>query len=174
MLKAKKNISVRRLVPVLILQMGGVLQMTTLKILALTFIASSVLFLPSCVAGGSGVNLAAKKNFQDDKRVDLKIRYYAYGGASLKKLKTCLVRYDSGSSASSVKVVAVESSRERKMVEWTLNGIRISNASNAGVQVEIFTEVFKRPNTITSWIVSHNKLTSKFQPMKSHIARHTE
>ena len=144
--------------------------MTTLKILALTFIASSVLSLPSCVAGGSGVELVAKKNFLDDKRVDLKIRYYAYGGANLENLKTCVVRYDSGSSASSAKIVAVESSRERDMVEWTANGIRISKASNSRVEVEIFTEVFRRPNTITSWIIISAKLASEFQSMKSHVA----
>lgn len=140
--------------------------MTTLKILGLLFIASSMLFLPSCVAGGSGVKLAAKKNFQDDTRVDLQIRYHAYGGANLEKLKTCVVRYDSGSSVSSARIVAVESSREREMVEWTANGLRISNASNSRVHVEIFTEVFKRPNTITSWSVSYEKLTSEFQPVE--------
>lgn len=143
--------------------------MTTLNILALTFIASSVLFLPSCVAGGSGVQLVAKKNFLDNKTVDLKIRYHAYGGANLENLKTCVVRYDSGSSASSAKIIAIESSRERDMVEWTANGIRISKASNSRVEVEILTEVFKRPNTITSWIVISAKLTGEFQSMKSHV-----
>ena len=142
--------------------------MTTLKILGLIFIASSMLFLPSCVAGGSGVKLVAKKNFQDNKRVDLKIRYYAYGGANLEKLKTCVVLYDSGSgsSASSARIVAVESSREREMVEWTATGLKISKARNSRVHVEIFTEVFKRPNTITSWMVSRDQLTSAFQSME--------
>lgn len=139
--------------------------MTALKMLSLTFMASSMLFLPSCVAGGSGVKLVAKKNFQDDKRVDLRIRYYAFGGANLRKLKTCVVWHDSGSSEPSAKIVAVESSREREMVEWIATGVRISRASNSRVHVEIFTEVFKRPNTITSWIVNHDKLSSDFQPL---------
>jgi hypothetical protein len=133
-------------------------------LLIMSFLTISMLGLPSCVAGGSGVKVEARKHHS---KTDLNIRYYSFGGADLKKLKTCHVRYDLGSLTSETEIVAVETFRKKDIVEWTASGLSLSKTGRSKVQIEIYTEVFNGRNTITSWTVNVDNLNSQYQSVNN-------
>lgn len=126
----------------------------------LVVLALAYLVLPSCVAGGSGVKLEAKESAG---KVDLRIRYFAFGGANLEKLKKCVVQYGSDSSIESTKVIAVENSREREVVQWVANTPIPDNLKNLPVRLTFFTEELIGRNTISDWTVETDSLTSEYQ-----------
>ena len=122
--------------------------------------ALACLFLPSCVAGGSGVKLEAMKNTE---AIDLRIRYWAYRGNGLKKLKTCVVQYGSESSIGATKVVAREHSRERDSVEWVASVSPRDGAKDLPVRLTMMTEEMIGRNTTTDWVVKTRTLTDGYQ-----------
>jgi len=132
--------------------------MTKATILSATALAC--LFLPSCVAGGSGVRLEAKKNAG---AIDLKIRYWEFRGNGLRKLKTCVVQYGSASSIESTKIVAREHSRGKDSVEWVASVPNRDGAKELPVRLTMMTEEMIGRNTTTDWLVKPRTLTGNYQ-----------
>lgn len=130
------------------------------KAITLIVLAVACMFFPSCVAGGSGVRIEAKKS---DKKIDLKIKYSAYGGANLRKLKTCIVQYGPKSSIESTKVIAVEILRKKEVVEWAASTPKLDNLNKLPLRLTFLTDDLIGRNTITDWIINTSNLTGEYQ-----------
>ena len=112
-----------------------------------------------CVAGGSGSSLEAKKS---SKGIDIRLEYFAFGGANLKKLNICEVYFGNESQRISTRVLTSEVFRKRDRVQWVAQIPSTIQSGKIFIQSTYHTKDLIGWNTRAYWTVDTSELATSY------------